>query len=88
MTGDFEDLALWSDASATHTFSGGGAAEMVGTFFAPWAKIDFNGGSDGALEAQFVADMLEASGGGVFELQPISDRAVKFTVSPTTSLIR
>jgi hypothetical protein len=70
--GPFYRLAMWSEKSDVYTLNGGGSLDLRGTFFAPEAtpfKLTGGGGSN-LLNAQFIADDLTISGGGVLNLVP------------------
>ena len=87
--GPFEDLALWSEGTATHEFNGGGNTDFEGVFFAGRATIAFGGNSPMALtEAQFAANRLSFSGTTTFTMAPASDRSVRFDRPAGASLIR
>ena len=88
-SGDFDDLALWSDSPATHFWAGQGKLQMEGVFFMPWATADYSGGSgQNQTEAQWVADRLVARGKGQLEIVPSFGRAVTFDLNPRTTLVR
>jgi hypothetical protein len=87
--GDFDDLALWADSSARQKFAGQAALNLVGTFFAPLATIEYTGnGSQSQVRAQFISGRLHAGGNGTLEVAPEFGRAVVFPSPPTTELIR
>ncbi|GIU85462.1 MAG: hypothetical protein KatS3mg008_2237 [Acidimicrobiales bacterium] len=68
----FEDLALWTETSATTTFKGQGNTRASGVFFLPNAHVQFlgQGSQTVALDAQFIASSLDMSGQGVLSLDP------------------
>lgn len=61
---------------------------LEGVFFAPWARVTYQGnGVQQNVDAQFVVRKLSASGQGILVVRPRYERAVLF---PTvfTQLIR
>ena len=88
-TGPFDDLALWSDSPIEHRWAGQASLTMEGVFFTPLATAVYIGGSgQNQTEAQWVADKLEAGGGGALVVKPAFGRAVEFPLAPQTILIR
>ncbi len=88
-SGNFDDLALWSDSATTHSWAGQGELRMEGVFFTPLALADYSGqGSQNQTEAQWVADKLLARGQGQLVIRPEFGRAVEFPILPRTTLIR
>lgn len=88
-TGNFDDLALWSDSPLTHFWSGQGDLDMVGVFFIPRAKADYSGtSSQNQTKAQWIADKLEAHGQGVLRIQPAFEFPFKQDGSARSVLIR
>jgi Flp pilus assembly protein TadG len=88
-SGDFDDLALWSDSSILHKWAGQANLDMEGVFFSPWATAEYTGGSgQNQVEAQFIADKLDAGGQGVLVVAPAFGRAVEFPIDPQTTMIR
>ena len=88
-SGDFDDLALWSDSPLVHTWAGQANLNMEGVFFTPLATADYAGtAGQNQTKAQWIADKLVARGQGVLVIQPEFGRAVEFPVSPRTTLIR
>lgn len=71
----FENLSLWSNSGANHTFAGSGAANVRGVFFTPNASFELSGsgGSGAALaleNAQFLTRKLIVSGGNGVVMLP------------------
>jgi Flp pilus assembly protein TadG len=88
-TGVFEDLAMWSEATATNDLAGQASLDLEGVFFAPWARITYRGnGAQQQVEAQFISRTLSTTGQGRLVVRPEFDRAVLFPSSPQTRLIR
>jgi hypothetical protein len=88
-SGDFENLALWSDSPHTHFWSGQGNLTMEGVFFTPWARADYSGTSQqNQTNAQWVAHSLEAHGQGKLEITPKFEFPVKLPDSVRTTIIR
>jgi hypothetical protein len=86
--GPFDDLALWSDSSGTHTWSGQAGLEMEGVFFMPLAKVEYVGGSSQLqTAAQFIADKLDARGNSALVVAPADGRSILFEGTGVT-LIR
>lgn len=87
--GNFEDLAMWSDAATAHGFSGQASLDLEGVFFAPWAEVSYTGnGSQSQVEAQFIARSLSTSGQGRLVVRPSFDRSVLIPATPQSMLIR
>lgn len=87
-SGYFDDLALWSDSSATDYWAGQAGLAMEGVFFTPLATGDYSGTSgQNQTEAQWIADKLVARGQGTLVIQPAKDRGIAFG-NPVTTLIR
>jgi len=82
-TGDFANLALWSDSVDTHAWSGQSALTLRGVFFMPRGIAAYSGGgSQEQTDAQWLAWNLTVGGGGVLHIAPgdgalpaVSDRA-------------
>jgi hypothetical protein len=88
-SGDFDDLALWSDSPLDHKWAGQASLDMEGVFFTPLATVIYTGqGTQQQVNAQFIADKLKAGGNGVLVIAPEFGRAVSFPVEPQTTLIR
>jgi Flp pilus assembly protein TadG len=88
-SGDFDDLALWSDSPLTHDWAGQANLTMEGVFFMPRATADYaGGGGQNQTDAQWVAYRLVARGGGQLEIRPAFGRSVEFPRLPQTVLIR
>jgi hypothetical protein len=87
-SGDFDDLALWSDSPLTQFWAGQASLAMEGVFFTPRAAADYSGTSgQNQTNAQWIAYRLLARGGGILVVRPAVDRAVP-TGLPVTTLIR
>jgi len=88
-SGNFEDLAMWSESTASNQLSGQATLELEGVFFAPWANLTYQGnGSQQQAEAQFIARSLSVTGQGVLVVQPSFSRSVLFPATLQTTLIR
>jgi hypothetical protein len=88
-TGRFQDLALWYESAQEAKFAGGGAVDLDGVFFAPWADIAYAGnGGQAQVSAQFISRGLKVSGNGTLVVRPSWERAVLFPFDPQTDLIR
>lgn len=87
LEGPFADLALWSEASGSHKFSGGSNLDLLGVFFLPLGLIDYVGGGNQVAEAQFIAGRLNVSGNGALTVTPPPGRAIVFPVN-SIELIR
>lgn len=69
---DFEDLALWTEASGDHDIGGGGFMRLSGIFFLPNGAFKVHGGSGQDVKnSQYISRSFRADGGSVLELQPI-----------------
>ena len=67
-SGDFDDLALWSDSPLTHYWAGQANLIMKGVFFTPLATGEYSGtGGQNQTKAQWIADKLVARGQGILE---------------------
>lgn len=87
-SGEFDDLALWSDSPTTHHWAGQADLDMEGIFFTPFATGDYSGTSgQNQTSAQWVAHRLVARGQGRLVIQPSKDRGIPFG-NPVTTLIR
>jgi hypothetical protein len=87
-SGNFDDLALWSDSSTTHNWAGQAGLTMEGIFFTPRAIADYSGTSgQNQTKAQWIAYRLVARGQGFLIIQPDVDRGIPFG-DPGTMLIR
>ncbi len=87
-SGNFDDLALWSDATSTQFWAGQANLAMEGVFFSPLATADYAGTSgQNQTNAQWIADRLVARGQGKLVVRPSTDRAVP-SGFPVTILIR
>lgn len=72
VAGDFEDLAMWSEAARLHEMGGQAGLELEGIFFAPGAlPFRFTGQADYLqTNAQFITYRIELSGQGVIAMAP------------------
>lgn len=69
--GDFEDLAVWTEASGSHTMGGGAFMRLSGVFFLPNGEFKVHGGaSQDVRNSQYIARTFRAEGGSTLELQP------------------
>ena len=88
-TGNFEDLAMWSEGSTDHDFAGQAILELEGIFFAPWATIVYTGlGGQEQVDAQFISRKLEAKGNGLLVVRPNYERAILVPTEVLIELIR
>lgn len=74
--GDFEDLALWSEAYRVHEIGGQAGNMLTGTFFTPMAEPFGLTGQAGQFqfEAQFITRRLEVKGQGEVKMTPDPDK--------------
>jgi hypothetical protein len=77
LNGDFEDLALWSEAPLQHQIGGQAGNTLTGTFFTPFADPFSLTGQSGQFQtdAQFVTRRLEVKGQGEVKMHPDPDRS-------------
>ena len=69
--GDFEDMAVWTEANGTHDMGGGAFMRLSGVFFLPNGDFKVHGGaSQDVRNSQYIARRFRAEGGSVLELQP------------------
>ncbi len=88
-SGNFDDLALWSDSDLVHDWAGQANLAMEGVFFTPWGQAVYRGqGGLSVTKAQWIAYRLYATGQGALVIRPDVDRAVPFIGVPETTLIR
>jgi Flp pilus assembly protein TadG len=88
-SGAFKDLALWSDSASVHSWSGQANLDMRGVFFTPLATANYSGGAgQNQVQAQFIADKLNASGNGALVVAPEFGNSVRFPVEPQSTLLR
>ena len=80
--GDFEDLALWSEANLVHQIGGQGGNNLTGTFFTPNAEpFSLDGqGSQLQFRAQFITRRLEVKGQAIVEMTPDPERTTPIPV--------
>lgn len=70
-SGRFEDLALWSDSTATQEWSGQAALDLRGIFFMPLATASYSGsGHQIQTDAQWLAWRLDVGGGAILRIAP------------------
>lgn len=68
---DFEDLALWGEASGSHDIGGGGTMHLSGVFFLPNGAFKVHGGSTQEVRnSQYIARTFRADGGSRLDMQP------------------
>jgi hypothetical protein len=80
-TGNFDDLALWSESDIEHELSGQATLGLEGVFFVPNATVSYQGsGTQKSVEAQFIVRKLTVGGNGKLVVGPSYDRAVLFPV--------
>ncbi|MGH9153055.1 MAG: pilus assembly protein TadG-related protein [Acidimicrobiales bacterium] len=86
---NFEDLAVWTEASATSEIKGAGNTITGGVFFFPNATFNFSGQASQLIDlnAQFIARRLLLSGQGTLSMQPNPNDVVE-TPAPYFALIR
>jgi hypothetical protein len=86
-----EDLALWTETSASSGIGGGGAMTVTGTFFTPNCdpfKIAGGGTQTNGANAQFVTRKLQVNGGGTLTMRPDPVDAVTIPAAPVIGLVR
>ena len=70
-SGDFKDLALWTDSTAGQDWSGQAALDLRGIFFMPLATASYSGtGGQIQTDAQWLAWRLQVGGGAVLKIAP------------------
>lgn len=87
----FEDLALWTETSATNAaIKGKAGTNSEGVFFLPNASVLFQGQGTQpiALNAQFIARNVNISGQGTLTMTPNPHDSVLSPVPGAVSLIR
>lgn len=74
--GNFEDLALWSEAALVHAIGGQAGNTLTGTFFTPLAEPFSLTGQAGQFQfqAQFITRRLEVKGQGEVKMTPDPDK--------------
>ena len=77
LNGNFEDLALWSEAPLQHQIGGQAGNTLTGTFFTPLADPFSLTGQSGQFQtdAQFITRRLEVKGQGEVKMHPDPDRS-------------
>lgn len=87
---NLEDLALWSETSASWRVAGNGGLHLAGIFFTPNAN-PFNlrgGGVIDLKDAQFITRKLAVGGGGVLGMKPEPHNSVLIPVLGGFALVR
>jgi hypothetical protein len=76
--GNFRNLALWTNSTATQNLGGQANITLEGVLFAPFAEpFRFTGqGGDNQTSAQFIVRRLDVAGQGTLIMQPNPDRIV------------
>jgi hypothetical protein len=89
-SGDFENLALWSDSGTdNHIWAGQAVLDLEGIFFVPWATVEYAGESSQIqVSAQFIAHRIWARGQGALLLQPEIGRSLPLEPPVVSVLIR
>jgi hypothetical protein len=88
---NLEDLALWTETSATSGIGGGGAMTVTGAFFTPNCdpfKISGGGSQDNGANAQFITRRLEVNGNGKLIMRPDPVDSVTLPAAPIIGLVR
>ena len=68
---DFEDMAVWVEASGAHDMGGGAAMRLSGVFFLPNGEFKVHGGANQDVRnSQYIARRFRADGSSLLELQP------------------
>jgi hypothetical protein len=82
LAGNFEDLALWSEASVQHEIGGQAGNTLTGTFFTPFASPFKLTGQAGQFQtdAQFITRRLEVGGQGEVKMHPDPDRSTPIPI--------
>lgn len=82
IAGNFEDLALWSEAPELHQIGGQAGNTLEGTFFTPYALPFSLTGQAGQFQtnAQFITRRLEVGGQGEVKMHPDPDRTTKIPI--------
>jgi hypothetical protein len=82
LAGNFEDLALWSEASLQHEIGGQAGNTLTGTFFTPFASPFKLTGQAGQFQtdAQFITRRLEVGGQGEVTMHPDPDRSTPIPI--------
>ena len=76
VAGNFEDLALWSEAPLQHQIGGQAGNTLTGTFFTPFSDPFVLTGQAGQFQtdAQFITRRLEVKGQGEVKMHPDPER--------------
>ncbi len=88
--GQFEDLALWTEAYGAHTISGGGNMHLAGVFMLPEADA-FNikgGGLQDVKNSQYIVRKLNVTGLGTLTMKPNAKDVVTIPILGGFSLVR
>lgn len=82
LDGNFEDLALWAEASLQFEIGGQGGNTLEGTFFTPLADPFSLTGQAGQFQtsAQFLTRRLEVKGQGEVFMTPDPDRSTRLPI--------
>ena len=77
IAGNFEDLALWSEAPLAHAIGGQAGNSLTGTFFTPLADPFILTGQGGQFQtdAQFITRRLEIKGQAEVRMTPDPERS-------------
>jgi hypothetical protein len=82
--GDFEDLLVWAETTATVSLGGGPTLALEGTFFIPNSLFDVQGSSGTTgVATQVFADRVVVQGSGRLILSPVEGRLVTIGVNRT-----
>ncbi|MDX6327407.1 MAG: hypothetical protein QOK15_3761 [Nocardioidaceae bacterium] len=86
---DFEDLALWGEATGSHDIGGGGVMHLSGVFFLPNGAFKVHGGSTQEVRnSQYIARTFRADGGSQLDMQPNPYDVVGIPILTGFSLVR
>ncbi len=82
LAGNFEDLALWSEAPLQHQIGGQAGNTLTGTFFTPFSDPFVLTGQAGQFQtdAQFITRRLEVKGQGEVKMHPDPDRSTPIPI--------
>jgi hypothetical protein len=82
LLGNFEDLALWSEAFLPHEIGGQAGNTLTGTFFTPFSNPFTLTGQAGQFQtdAQFITRRLEVKGQGEVKMHPDPDRQTRIPI--------
>lgn len=83
-SGDFADLALWTDSEEDQSWAGQAALDLRGVFFMPLATAAYSGtGGQIQTDAQWLAWRLDVGGGAVLRISPSEGSLPAFSVRST-----